>query len=76
MTTLAISGFELSFQLELVFAFVRGYVDGEKKLHTASLLFLCLARLPFVVLGIMLYELEMKLICGGIFSGRTTPVPS
>lgn len=27
--------------------------------------FLCLARLPFVVLGIILYELEMKLICGG-----------
>lgn len=64
------SGLELSFQIELVFAFVRRY--GDEKLHAAQLPFcvcvcacVCLGRLPFVVLGLILYELEIKLICGG-----------
>lgn len=61
MTALSVSGFKLSFQLELVFAFVRSCKD--EKVHTDPLLFLCLASVLCVVLGIILYELEMKLIC-------------
>lgn len=53
-TTLAVSGLALSFQLELVFAFVRSYED--ETLHAAQLRFF----VHFVVLGLILCELEMK----------------